>query len=343
MKDLLVLKLGTSTITDSNGGLDNFALQQKVTQIAKLCDKYRVAVVSSGAVAAGYQDLDGFSGHSPDRKAAAAIGNPKIIGQYAKLFAKYNIKVAQILCERGTFADRKKFLELQETLLSLWKHNILPIVNENDVTSSFELRFSDNDELATLFAVGFGAKRLLLGTSVDGLLDDGRVIEKIDIFDKKIFDLVQLKKSEFGLGGMVSKLSCADKATHFGVEVVIFNACIDGNIIKANDKKVGTVCPANVSSLSSYHKWVAGIGLVLASVRVDEGAATAIGQRKSLLAVGLKEIIGKFEAGEVIELRTEKNDEMIGVARTRIASKDLDIDNLQHGVIVAHADEIVLW
>lgn len=343
MKDLVILKLGTSTVTDSNGALDDAALSRIASQVAKLNTEYRLAVVSSGAIAAGRQELENFNGRSAERKTAAAIGNPRLMSRYAELFASAGITVAQVLCERDTFADRKKFLELQETLLALWDQGILPIVNENDVVSHYEKRFSDNDELATLFAVGFGAKRLLLGTSVEGLLDGERLVKQVDVFDKSIFALADHKKSSFGLGGMVSKLSCAERATRFGVEVIIFNACTDGNIVKANDRAVGTICHASVSTLSSYHKWVAGIGLVLARIHIDEGAATAVKQRKSLLAVGVKGVKGNFEAGEVIEVRTEKDDEMVAVARAHMASRDLDIEKLQRGVIVAHADEIVVW
>jgi glutamate 5-kinase len=323
--------------------LDEAMLRGLAAQIAALHRDHRLAVVSSGAVAAGRPFLEDFSGKTSHRKAAAAIGNPRMMRRYAELLADYGVTVAQVLCERETFADRRTFLELQETLDSLWDHNVLPIVNENDVVSSFELRFSDNDELATLFAVGFGAKRLLLGTSVDGLLDsDEHVVETIDVFGGSIFDLATRRKSTVGLGGMVSKLSCAERATRFGVEVVIFNARTDGNILRANSKTVGTFCTPAASTLNSFQKWVAGIGLVLARIHVDEGAAHAISQRKSLLAVGVTALDGAFEAGEVIEVRTHNPDELIAVARARMSSHDLKIGASERGVVVAHADEIVV-
>jgi glutamate 5-kinase len=342
MRDLVVLKLGTSTITDENGALDDVALQRQVVQIADLHRDYRVAVVSSGAVAAGKQFITDFSGRTSHRKAAAAVGNPRVMGRYAELFAEYEITVAQILCERGTFSDRRHFLELQETLESLWEHNIVPIVNENDVISSYELRFSDNDELATHFAVGFGARRLLFGTSVDGVLDGERLVRSIDVFDESTYAMAHRKKSNLGLGGMVSKLSCAEKATRFGVEVIIFNACRDGNIIRANDKRVGTVCTAAESTLRSYQKWVAGIGVVFASLHIDDGAVDAVRQRKSLLAVGITSVDGAFEAGEVIEVRAQVDDELVAVARANMSSRDVDPATSPRGVVVAHADEIVV-
>lgn len=343
MKPLIVVKLGTSVVTKDDGRLDETVLNGIVEQIARLHETHRVVLVSSGAVAAGQTALKRYSGKLPEQKAAAAIGNPRLIQDYANRFAKHDITVAQTLCERDVFADRKRFLRLREMLETLWQHQVIPIVNENDVVSDLELRFSDNDELATLLAVGFSAGTLLLGTSVDGLMKKGKVVTKIDTFDEQVLGLAEKGTTQFGLGGMLSKLTCADKATAFGVDVVIFNARFPGNVPKALRHETGTWCPAKKSDLSSYHKWVAGVSLVLSRVRVDAGAAKALRQRKSLLSVGVTSIEGSLKQGEIFEIYPARGDDLIGVARSRIDSKSAQGATGKRGLVLAHADEIVIY
>jgi glutamate 5-kinase len=341
-KPILVFKIGTSSITDVNGNLDETVVQSVAKQLASLSKEYRIVIVSSGAVGTGKKFIKNYTGKIEERKAAAAIGNPILIYKYAGAFAKYKIPIAQSLCERGHFSDREKFLQLRATYEELWKNGIIPIANENDVVSSRELKFSDNDELATLLAVGFGAQYLLIGTSVNGVLDkDGNVIAKIDKFDDKILSLATKEKSDVGLGGMISKLTFAHLATNLGIKVIIFPAKEKNGIIKAVKEKMGTVCiPKNVSK-TARQKWLASGSLVIGSIVVDEGAHKALLKRKSLLAVGVISIINNFEDSEAIEILDEHGN-AFAVARAKISSKALEKGLKQQNLILAHADEIVL-
>ena len=131
------------------------------------------------------------------RKAAAAIGNPILIQLYRNYFQKQGLIVAQALCERGHFSNRNQFLQLKETFTTFWQNNVIPIVNENDVVNSQELKFSDNDELATLIAIGFDAESLLLCTSVGGLLDgSGNIIEEVENIKGETLSLVKKEKQQ---------------------------------------------------------------------------------------------------------------------------------------------------
>ncbi len=123
-------------------------------EIAGLSTSYHIVLVSSGAVGSGKIFIKNYKGSLIERKAAAAIGNPILIQLYHKYFSKYGITVAQALCERHHFSNRAQFLQLKETFFEFWNNNILPVVNENDLVSNVELKFSDNDELATLLAAG---------------------------------------------------------------------------------------------------------------------------------------------------------------------------------------------
>ena len=341
-KPILVFKIGTSSITDAKGNLDETVVQSVAKQLATLHKDFHIVVVSSGAVGSGKKFIKNYSGKIEERKAAAAIGNPLLIQKYSEAFAKYKIPIAQSLCERGHFSEREKFLQLRATYEELWKNGIIPIANENDVVSSRELKFSDNDELATLLAVGFGAKVLLIGTSVQGVLDkDENVIRKIEKFDDKILSLATKEKSASGLGGMISKLTFAHLATNLGIKVIIFSAKENNSLLNAIKEKSGTVCfPKNISK-TARQKWLASGSLVIGSIVVDEGAHKALLKRKSLLAVGIRSVNATFEEGEAFEILDESGN-AFAVARAKISSKELLKNLKQQNLILAHADDIVL-
>lgn len=341
-KPVLVFKIGTSSITDSQGTLNEEVVQQVAKQLSALHKEFHIVIVSSGAVGTGKKFIRDYSGKIGERKAAAAIGNPILIHKYSEVFASYKIPIAQSLCERGHFSDREKFLQLRATYEELWKNGIIPIANENDVVSSRELKFSDNDELATLLAVGFGAEYLLIATSVGGVLDkEGKVVRSIEKFDDSILGLATKERSDTGLGGMISKLTFAHLATSMGIRVIIFSAKEKNGLMNAIREKTGTVChPKNVSK-TARQKWLASGSLVIGSVTVDEGAQKALQKRKSLLAVGIRSIGLAFEKGEAFEIQDEQGN-AFAVARAKISSRELQKNLKQQNLVLAHADDIVL-
>jgi len=209
-KPILVVKFGSASITTKEGEVDERIVLEIARQIASLQKKYNIVLVSSGAVAAGKRFLPSYTGTLSERKAAAAIGNPILINTYSTYFRPFKISLAQSLCERHHFSNRDQFLQLKNTYEELWRNNVIPIANENDVVSNKELKFSDNDELATLIAVGFGAEKLLFSTSVPGVLDaNNKIIPQIETIDRDILGLARKDKSSVGLGGMTSKLNFA--------------------------------------------------------------------------------------------------------------------------------------
>jgi glutamate 5-kinase len=179
-------------------------------------------LVSSGAVGAGKPFIKNYKGTLIERKAAAAVGNPILIQLYHTYFSAFGITVAQALCERHHFSNRSQFLQLRQTFTEFWNNNILPVVNENDLVSNVELKFSDNDELSTLIAIGFDADTLIICTSVGGFLDaEKQIIPVVDKIDDEIRGFVHSEKSALGLGGMVSKLTFTRLATSLGIRVVM--------------------------------------------------------------------------------------------------------------------------
>ncbi|WP_159469662.1 glutamate 5-kinase [Dyadobacter sp. 3J3] len=340
-KPILVIKFGTASITLPSGEPDVKIISEVARQVSLLHPRYRIIIVSSGAVGAGKAYINDYKGTMTQRKAAASVGNPLLVGLYASYFAPNGIFIAQSLCERQHFANRNKFLQLKNTFEELWQNNIIPIVNENDVVSDRELKFSDNDELATLLAVGFGAETIMFCTSVGGLLDDdGNIIGNVSNVNE-VFKFVKTDKSFLGLGGMASKLTFAKLATRMGIRVVIFGMKQEDELLKALEGNAGTEMNPEKSTLSARNRWLGSGGLVSGRLQVDEGATKALLKRKSLLAVGVMEVTGDFEAGEIIEIYSH-DAEMIAVARARETSGAIKENLKTVNFEVAHANDIVL-
>ncbi len=344
-KPILVIKFGSASITNSEGELDEPVIASIARQVAGLHQRYNLVLVSSGAVAAGKKYFLQYKGSISERKAAASVGNPLLLQLYARHFAPYGIHIGQSLCERVHFSNRDQFLQLRRTFEELWANGIIPIANENDVVSNLELKFSDNDELATLIAVGFGASMLLFSTSVPGVLDKhNQLIPRLDLEEKESLNLAHKKKSELGLGGMITKLTFARLATRMGIEVVIFGIGSSDAILQALAGHAGTFCPALPCTIPARKKWLGSGSLVTGRLQIDEGAAAAVRASRSLLAVGVNLILDKFSSGEVVEILDESM-ERIALGRARISSEQLqqERDNGHPGNLeVAHADDIVV-
>jgi len=342
MLPILVIKFGTASITDSNGDIDENTIGVVASQVSVLKSKFRIILVSSGAVGAGKKLIHNYKGELSQKKAAAAIGNPILISIYAKHFEPFGIPVAQSLCERSHFANRAQFLRLKQTYETLWESGAIPIANENDVVSDVELKFSDNDELATLLAAGFGAETLMFSTSVGGLLDkNGNIVNQIEQIDDSIWQMVDRSKSSLGLGGMLSKLQFAERANQLGIKVIIFAARQNNSILEALNGQIGSLFQPQKSTRTLKQKWMSTGSLIAGKVILDSGAENAIRGRKSLLAVGVLRFEGTFEVGEMIELISESG-VCIAIARAEVSSSVL-ADNLKTKKFeVAHADEIVV-
>lgn len=341
-KPILVIKFGSAAITTKEGEIDEMVIAEIARQVAELQRNHNIVLVSSGAVAAGKKYINNYRGSLHQRKAAAAIGNPLLLHLYLKYFEKHQLAIAQSLCERHHFSNRAQFLQLKQTYERLWIENIIPIANENDVVSNIELKFSDNDELATLIAAGFGAEQVLFGTSVPGVLDEnGNVIPKFEKINSEVLKLARTDKSMVGLGGMTSKLNFSKVATQMGIKAVIFGAKEKNAILDSMNGTVGTTCLPVQSKISSRRKWLATGSLTSGAVVVDEGAEKALKKRKSLLAVGIKLVLRNFEREEVFQIFNE-NKVVVAIGKAKINSNEMDAGGNRRNVEVAHADDIVV-
>lgn len=342
-KPVLVIKLGSATISKADGSVNKTIIKKIADELAALSATWRIVLVSSGAVGSGKSFIQNYKGSITERKAAAAVGNPILIQLYHKYFSKHGISVAQALCERHHFSNRLQFLQLKETFAAFWNNNIIPVVNENDLVSNIELKFSDNDELATLIAVGFDAATLIVCTSVGGFLNnEKKIIPVIEKIDKHIQGYVQNDKSSLGLGGMLSKLTFTRLATSLGIKVIICGLKGNDFFTSALRGLNGTTFIPQKSNFKARQKWLASGSITLGNIALDAGAAKALANRKSLLTVGIKQVEGSFTAGEVVQLMNDAQ-EIIGVAKVKLDAKEMRSQIAQKNIVAAHADDIVIF
>lgn len=342
-KPVLVIKLGSAVISGNDGTINVSLIRKLVGEVVALSTHYHIVMVSSGAVGSGKAFIKNYKGTLIERKAAAAIGNPILIRLYDKYFSKHGINVAQALCERHHFSNRVQFLQLKETFHEFWKHHIIPVVNENDLVSNVELKFSDNDELATLVAVGLDAETLIICTSVGGFMDDNhQIIPIVENINQDLMRFVRTDKSSLGLGGMLSKLTFTRLAASLGIRVIMCGLKEESALKKALAGKSGTTFIAKKSNLKARQKWLASGSITLGSIEVDKGAAKALHNRKSLLTVGIKNVNGLFAPGEVVQVMNDEK-EILGVAKVKIASAEIISSLEQKNIVAAHADDIVIF
>jgi glutamate 5-kinase len=303
----LVVKVGTNAICDDDGQLDARAFGALAGQIAAaMRDGTSVALVASGAVGAGMAELD--LGRRPRTlpmlQATAAVGQGQLMRRFHDIFARRGVKVAQVLVTRDDFEDRKRYINIRNTLTTLWDCRVLPILNENDAAGVEEFRFGDNDIIAALVTNMLAADLLVLLTTVEGVLKDGQVLDRIDRVDDEAFALVQDARSSLGSGGMGSKIAAAGMVVKMGEIAAIANARTPKVLTRLlAGEKVGTVFVPAERRMSSRRRWIAQATRPAGTLTVDAGAAKALtGRGKSLLPSGITEIKGRFQTGDVVRI-----------------------------------------
>ena len=211
------------------------------------------------------------------------------------------------------------------------------------MVSNVELKFSDNDELATLIAIGFDAESLIICTSVGGFMnDEKKIIPFVEKIDNNILGYISEDKSTLGLGGMLSKLTFTRLATSLGIRVVITGLSGSTPFLDALAGNKGTNFKPQPSNLKARQKWLASGSITLGSLFVDKGAEKALINRKSLLTVGIKKVQGNFSAGEVVQIINEE-EAIIGVAKAKLKASEIKEQSEKKNSVAAHADDIVIF
>ncbi len=300
-----VVKVGTNALCRADGRLDDAAVESLCAQLLELRERgLEITLVASGAVGAGMAELGLASRPTavPELQAVAAVGQRVLMQAFGQRLSPAGLHLGQVLVTAGDFPDRAHFLNIRNTLLSLHRLGVLPIINENDATAVYELRYGDNDLIAAHVAAMLSADALVLLTTVDAVLDNGQPLDVIEEVNDDTMGLVEDRKSALGSGGMGTKLQAAKLAIRAGAIAAIANAHEERILPRLLDgETLGTVfVPAN-RKLSSRRRWLAGPSKPAGVIHVDAGAATALLEGgKSLLAIGITAADGEFSEGDVV-------------------------------------------
>ncbi|CAM2794469.1 glutamate 5-kinase [Paenibacillus sediminis] len=310
----IVVKIGSSSLTSEEGGLNDKAISFFADELASLQKQgYQVLLVTSGAVAAGFRKI-GYPSRPKvlhEKQAAAAVGQALLMQSYQEAFAAHNIGTAQILLTRTDFGSRKRMNNANMTVEELLRQGIVPIFNENDTVSVDELKFGDNDTLSALVANLVKANYLIIVTDTDGLYSadprsnpDATRFDQVDEITDEIYAVAGGAGSSVGTGGMRSKVDAAKIATRGGVPVFVGKVSQPGDMqLTLQGHGKGTYFKTHLSSLSMKKQWLGFLSNPLGSLIVDRGAEEAlIAGGSSLLPVGVKSIEGHFHAGDVVEV-----------------------------------------
>ena len=360
----LVIKIGSALLINNDGTINKTWLKSIANEInILLLSKVEILIVSSGAVAIGCGIIAKKRAkmNLNELQAAAAMGQAQLVMEWQDALKGINVKTAQILLTPDDTENRKRFLNSKNTLQALLKLNVVPIINENDTVATDELRYGDNDRLAARVAQMVMADGLILLSDVDGLYESDPVlnnrvkhIANINAVTDEILMMAGSKESNFGSGGMLTKLHAAKIAMHAGCTTIISNGAQDKPISHLIAGGKCSVFKAKESPSMIRKQWLLGFLDTCGTLILDAGAKEALNQGGSLLPVGLIEVLGDFERGDVVVIKDKKGTEIgKGVAtyssieanlikgcRSEVIMKKL---GYQGKAEIIHRDEMVLF
>jgi glutamate 5-kinase len=359
----VVVKIGTSSITDDRGEIAQPAIEKLAAEVAGLRSQgHRVVIVTSGAIAAGLPAL-GLSGARPSDvatlQAVSAVGQSRLMAAYDAAVARHGLVSGQVLLAPLDFMQRSQYLHARDTFHRLLDLGVVPVVNENDAVADDEIRYGDNDHLAALVAHLIYSDLLILLTDTAGLhsadprlITDASLIEEIVEFDHELERMAGGRGTPRGSGGMASKLQAAKMASWSGIRTVIAAAERPGvlSAAVAAEPGVGTVVRPRDRRLAARKLWIAFAKPYSGVLEVDEGARRALTERgTSLLPVGVVGVSGDFEAGDAVEI-ADKAGTVFAKGLVRMGAGDIRAasgrrsaelpDGVPHEVV--HRDDLVV-
>ncbi len=359
----VIVKIGTSSLTDDRGVISRDMIASVCRQVASLRhDGHEVVLVSSGAVAAGVAALDLSSRPSDVQtlQALAAVGQSRLMEVYNVEFHAVGLVAAQVLLVPNDFVDRQQYLHARATLERLLDIGCVPVINENDAIAADEIRFGDNDRIAALLSHLLRADVLVLLTDIDGLYTadprrdpSAALVPEVSAGDPLLSVSAGVTGTSRGSGGMASKMAAARIASASGVRTVIARATIDDVVRRAVDRHdlVGTTFLGSDRQYSARQLWLAHASEVVGSVVVDAGAERALVDRNgSLLPAGVVAVRGEFEEADTIELVNEAGRVVARGAATMTSKqarasrgrRTFELDDSTPRVVV-HRDDMVVF
>lgn len=307
----LVLKVGSSSLSKPEGGIDQLSIARVIDQVCGLWNAgYPTVLVTSGAVAAGMAEFGGRPDTITGLQVAAAVGQTRLMEHYSRAFAAEGRTVGQVLITKDILGMRSQYLHAREALGHMLERGIVPIVNENDTVAVEELKLGDNDRLAAIVSHLVSAHTLIMLTDTDGLYSadprfgDAELLSAVQHTDEILDEVAAGRSGPMGSGGVATKVAAARMAAWSGIDTVIARATEPDVALRvAKGESVGTHVKPRESSLSARKLWIAFGQRSEGTVTVDDGAVAAMVSRGgSLLPVGITSVDGSFSAGAAVEV-----------------------------------------
>lgn len=347
----VVVKVGTSSVTDDRGGVDYGVLVDIANDVVRLREEgWKVIVVTSGAITAGWAEVGKGRARPSDAvtlQAVSAVGQPLLMHAWRNAFGELKTPVGQVLLAPLDFSHRGQYLHARGTLEALQTLGVVAIVNENDAVADEEIRFGDNDRLAALVANLVRASHLVLLTDTDGLLTadprldpEATLIEEVTAIDAELLNVAGFSRSAVGSGGMASKLAAARIATWSGITTVIASARAREALVRSLNATpgFGTTFHPRRERLSARKAWIAFAVASRGSLRINHGAQLALENNgRSLLRVGVDSFEGTFVEGDAVEI---KGPEGLVIAKGLVRVNAENFDEVDD--VVVHRDDLVL-
>ncbi|MBI4247321.1 MAG: glutamate 5-kinase [Candidatus Rokubacteria bacterium] len=319
----LVVKVGSALVGTPETGADPARIEALAAEIAAVRAEREVVLVTSGAILAGMGRL-GLAERPrsiPEKQAAAAVGQSALMWLYEAAFKRHGVAVGQVLLTALDIGDRARYLNARNTLLTLLRFGVLPVVNENDTVAVEEIKVGDNDNLSALVASLIDADLLVLLTDVDGLYTEdpavsaaARRLDTVEAVTEDIARLVWDRTGRGSVGGMATKLEAAQKAAASGISMIIADGRQPGVLTRAlAGEPVGTYFLPRADRLTARKRWIAFAVPPQGRLTVDAGALRALThQGRSLLPSGVVAVEGDFAAGEVVAVLSEADGKEVG-------------------------------
>jgi glutamate 5-kinase len=316
---IVVIKVGSSLLVDKYKKIRKKWLSSFAKDVHELIKKNKkIVIVSSGAIALGCKKMN-FNKKNiklDKSQAIASIGQIELMNLFSQTFSNYKINISQILLTLEDTEERRRSLNAKRTFENLFDLGFVPIVNENDTIATSEIKYGDNDRLASRVAQITDADTLILLSDVDGLytknpkkFKDAKLLKKVDNLDKDLKKISIKGINEYGSGGMQTKIEAAKICQLAGCSMIIANGIYSNPISKIIKKNNCTIFSPKVSKLDARKKWIISSVAPKGNIVIDDGAKKALKSGKSLLAAGIKKISGKFNKGDHVRILDKKNNE----------------------------------
>ena len=347
IKKNIVIKIGTTSIIKD--GLLNKQFIESLARSVKLLKSQGVntLIVTSGAVQLGANELN-LKKRPTNLKSlqvASSVGQIELINSFKSIFNNHNLKIGQVLISKNVLEDRFQFVNTTEALNELLNQDIIPVINENDIVATEELKFGDNDRLSAIVAIITKADKLIIVTDQEGLFNadptstkDAQKIDYIEFDSEELTNLIEKSSSGRGMGGFSTKIMAAQMAGFSGIPTQIIPWTNEAVLDCINEVEIGTLIKPSIKKVKLKKLWIAYGLPVIGKIIIDTGAVEAINSDASLLSIGIKEIIKNFDNDEGVEIFDDQNN-LIAKGISKIHSSDISNKKNEN---VIHKDNLLI-